>query len=106
MKGMADIYTQTVHRHLKPLFANWEPGADIKLGHYGRLSEYTFEHLGNVTDWGLTFDIESRSTSHHQTFSSDAGVVTSLTGRGSAGVDGARGTASLGLTFKNKNAVF
>lgn len=57
MTSIAKIYTNEVYNNLRPLFANWEPNQELKLGDYGVLQDDAFIYIGTLNDLG--FDIGS-----------------------------------------------
>lgn len=107
MRDVSEIYTTEVHRHLRPLFGNWPLDRRIGLGDYGVMHGSAFDRLGNVTEFGLTFDVQhSPATTHYQFSSSEKTTVTML-GKGAAADGGdARLNPTLRIDFLSGEAAF
>ncbi len=105
--GISEVYTEEVHDHLSPYYANWEPGEPLQLGDYGTLNGDTFDRLGNISTFGIGFNVRRDTVGDQKKFSSEG------TKERSGGV-GAEGTvngvvdakAELAVTFTRKNSVF
>ena len=103
MKGIANIYTNAIHKNLKPLFANWAPDRPVHLGDYGIMKAKRFIHVGNIADLGITFTSMTDRGNSHQSFSSDKKLETNFQAQGE--VAGAA-KATLDLKFHSRNSVF
>ncbi len=101
MNELAHLYTKSTHDHLKPLFANWEPGRPIKMGDYGIMSDYSFCHLGNIADLGITFKVRADHSPDQKSFSSEGSTNIQLNAKGEA-----YAKATLEIGFAKKGAVF
>ncbi len=107
MSNICDIYTKAVYTNLRPLFANWEPGKPIKLGDYGLLKKRTFNYLGNINQFGITFKIRKDNTRHNQKFTAGNSTDVTFIPRGEISPVGIKCIqASLEVDFKNENGVF
>src|ERR1051325_357538 len=102
MDRVAEIYTTSVHHHLKPLYANWEPARPLKLGDYGTLSKGSFNYFGNVADMGVEFEVRRSSDTHRRSFASAGGTTVNLHARESTEYV----RAALEIRFSAADAVF
>lgn len=105
--GIAEVYTDEVHNHLSPYYANWLPGASIEPGDYGTLDGDKFIHEGNVRDLGISFKVIKDTQADHIHFSSEGTRETRIAA-GIAGALGkvAEGSARIELHFTRANSVF
>lgn len=107
MSTTVKTYTEAVYDNLNPLYANWEPGAPVSLGDFGELRDRTFVRLGNIAEFGMTFDPIDDDTPDHKFFTSEDSVEVKFNARGNVPIDGvANAKATLEVAFANKDAVF
>jgi len=105
--GISEVYTEEVHDHLSPYYANWEPGEPLQLGDYGTLDGDKFDRLGNIRTFGISFDVRSDKVGDQKKFSSEGTRERS----GGASAEGTVNSvvdakAELAITFTRKNSVF
>jgi hypothetical protein len=107
MSNICDIYTKAVYTNLRPLFANWEPGKPIKLGDYGLLKKKSFNYLGNINQFGITFKIRKDKTHNNQRFTAGNNTDFKIIPKGEISPAGIQCIlASLEVDFKSENGVF
>ena len=88
MAGIVEIYTEAVHKHLAPLYANWEPGRSIRVGAVGTLNGKIFLPESHLEDRGIPVTTKFNETSYHRTFTSEESVQVTTGGSvSSAGID-------------------
>ena len=108
MSGIADIYTEEVHRNID-LYATWPPGEMLTLGDYGELIGDRFERRGNlITDFGISFKEKKYPSNANYKFASSGKVQTAFKPKAQANLQGVVNilNASLDINFSSSNAVF
>lgn len=113
MSSTANLYTNEVKKHFKTLYANWEPGGQLRLGDYGTLEGNAFVPKGNLEeDYPQDFPkdfiiIRPDDTEDHKEFKSESGVDVTLNAKGSIGVAGVPlAKANIEVKFGKKDAIF
>ncbi|MBA4418293.1 MAG: hypothetical protein C0392_10350 [Syntrophus sp. (in: bacteria)] len=108
MNTIAEIYTESVHKMLRPLFANWEPYNPLELGDYGIMDGNTFIRIGNIKDFNVSFNVREDMSKGKKNLSiKDLAEVKLHHARGSAALEGAINTkAQLEINFLSEEAVF
>jgi len=113
MSSTANLYANEVKKHFKTLYANWEPGQDLRLGDYGSLEGNLFIPEGNLEeDFPQDFPqgfiiLRDDGTTDHKDFRSESGVDVTFSAKGSAGPGGAPlAKATLEVKFGHKDAIF
>ena len=71
--GLSEIYTEEVHEHLHPWYANWEPGEPITIGDYGIMDGDIFIRQGHIKTLipEVSLEIIQDTTKDHRKFRSD-----------------------------------
>ena len=113
MSSTANQYANEVKKHFKTLYANWEPGGDLRLGDYGTLEGNVFVPEGNLEeDYPSEFPqnfiiIRKDGTTDHKEFRSESGVDVTFSAKGSLGATGLPlAKATLEVKFGQKDAIF
>ena len=101
MATIQEVYTTTIHKNLKPFFANWEPGRPVELGDYGLIEGYSFTFLGNVKDMNIMFESRVNTRSDRKTFTSDSSTEVNMHAKSDKYLK-----ATLEINFKSADAVF
>ncbi len=107
--GISEIYTDEVHSHLHPWYANWEPGEPINIGDYGRMDGDIFIREGHISTFLPDFLLETvrDRTADHKKFSSEGVQEVAIGADGRGNVGGAADvSAGLRLEFSRKKGVF
>jgi len=104
---ISQIYSDEIRRHLRPLFANWQPSQPIALGDFGKLEGNIFIRLGNVKKFGIGFTDRTDNRKDQQSFASEGSTEVKFNGA-VAGPAGGTVTvkASLEVNFASKDSVF
>lgn len=104
-RHISQIYSDEIRRHLRPLFANWQPSQPIVLGDFGKLEGNIFIRLGNVKKFDINFTDRSDDRKDQQSFASEGSTEVKFTaaGKGPTGVDV---KANLEVNFSSKDSVF
>lgn len=113
MSSTANLYADEVKKHFRTLFANWEPGTELRLGDYGTLHGNLFVPEGNLEeDFPDNFPqdfliIRKDETNDHKEFRSESGVDVTFSAKGSIGAAGVPlAKATLEVQFGQKDAIF
>lgn len=113
MAEIWEVYTDEVYKHLKPLYATWEPGMTLKLGYFGVMEDHMFMHRGNIFDiirgTGESVDLEvvKDEKKDHRTFSSQATSEFLVYAQGEADVTGVvQAKAGIDIGFSSDRGVF
>jgi hypothetical protein len=107
MIGVAEVYAKEINQNFKKLFANWEPSYPVNLGDYGTIDDKLFSPLGNILDFGISFDICEDTVKSHKQFSPQGSVVMSFHAKGSVQMNGVLNVnPCLELSFNKENTVF
>lgn len=99
-------------RELKKQFgylATWFPGTPIALGDIGVFKRNEFTKISNLSDFGISFDIEQDSTKSDMEYSSRGGVSVMTKASGTAAIEGSTlGEIDAGITvkFSKEKAIF
>lgn len=105
MKKIVDIYTEAVHGHLKPMFANWEPGKPIKLGDFGTMNKKRFIHEGNIKNFGIKLKIRKDEKCDNREFTSGNKTEISFIPKGKFTDGNIYTNASLKVEFGSEQGV-
>lgn len=107
MARIEALYTRAIQKNFRPLFANWEPGRDLKLGDYGVLSGKSLIYVGNVADLGVTFTQRVDPTKDQKSFTSEGSVDITTHAKGEVNAAGVKlAQASVDIAFSAKHAVY
>jgi len=113
MSSTANLYANELKKHFRTLYANWEPGTELRLGDYGRLEGNIFVPEGNLEeDFPKEFPqdfiiLREDGASDHKEFRSESGVDVTFNAKGSLGTAGVPlGKATLEVKFGHKDAIF
>lgn len=102
------IYTREMYRQFRYL-ATWAPGTPMKLGDIGILKGKEFIRIGNISDFGISFETVPDDTPLDLEFASEGSVsiTTKLSGRPTIAKSNLI-TADVGATviFSKKNAIY
>lgn len=106
-KHISQIYSDEIRNNLRPLFANWQPSQPVALGDFGKLEGNIFVRLGNVRQFGITFEEHSENRKDQQSFASKGSADIKFNAGGSAPVGGTVNVkANLEVTFSSEDSVF
>lgn len=106
MASIVDIYAGEVHRNLKPLYANWDPGREVKLGDVGLLKDDVFIYVTSLDNLGVRFNQRSDPASDYKFFISQSGGKMASHAKGSLDANGvAYLKAALEVEFSSEKAV-
>ncbi|MBU4566449.1 MAG: hypothetical protein KMY53_05935 [Desulfarculus sp.] len=106
MASIVDIYAGEVHRNLKPLYANWDPGRQARLGDVGILKDDVFIHVTSLDNLGVSFNTRDDPASDHKFFISQNGSKVTSHAKGSLDANGiAFVNAALEVEFTSDKAV-
>ncbi|WP_025742587.1 hypothetical protein [Aquimarina pacifica] len=101
------IYTQELYRQFGYL-ATWNPGTPMALGDIGIMRQKQFTKIGNVSDLGISFEIEEDITPIDLEFSSEGAVSVSTKLSGSPTLAGSSLSdidAGIHVKFSKENAI-
>jgi hypothetical protein len=107
MSGISEIYARQVHEHLKPLYANWMPGAPIKLGDYGKMVNGVFDCSGNIAQLGFLFTTREDDSIDSMDFSTSDSVDIAFYAKGKLNLNGVvNARPAVEINFKRGESVF
>ncbi len=101
------IYTREMYRQFGYL-ATWNPGTPMELGDIGIMKQKQFTKIGNVSDLGISFEIEEDHTPIDLEFSSEGAVSISTKLSGTPTFTGSTLSdidAGIHVTFSKENAI-
>lgn len=96
-------YRKAVKKHLKPFYANWMPGQERALGDYGTFKKGIFIRLGNIKDFGISFDEKIDNSLDDHNFSEGGSYSMQIIGGATAGDVG---NASVEFKLESKSTVY
>lgn len=101
------IYTRELYKQFRYL-ATWLPGTPLALGDIGVLRQKEFTKIGNLSDHGITFDIESDPTPADLDYTSKSSVSIATKLSGSATPEGSSLSeidAGISVNFSKENSI-
>ncbi|MFD0861164.1 hypothetical protein ACFQ1M_03005 [Sungkyunkwania multivorans] len=101
------IYTLEMYRQFRYL-ATWLPGTPLELGDIGILRGKEFTKIGNLSEHGISFEIEPDDTPADLEFSSKGSVsiITKLSGTATpTGSTLSEADAGISVSFSKENAI-